>query len=378
MKLLFAFPEPLPLPRARGVQVAWMADALSAAGADVTLAYVPSPEGHPLRPIGKEPANNLDLLPVSYNWPFPFQRWHSVSRFAALLAREIDRIRPAAIFVRHFKLAECLLRLRPHVPLIYEAHEVFATTVPERKRERTRGQEAFVLERAAGVVYISNAVARAIRDAYLVAGREIVLPSGVSIPEHGLPKDWKNCSWHIIYAGSFFPWKGVDDLVAAASYLPDCRITLLGGDDADVRRLQAQLPGVAAEVRLLPRLPAREVMGYLQEACIAVLPNRGEGVSQFTSPLKLFEYMGAGCAVVAADLPSIREVVTSAEVEWFVPGDPRSLAAAIQALVADPERARRLGRTAAELAQRYTWSNRARQLVAFIDESCRQRPGAAC
>lgn len=377
MKLLFVFPEPLPLPRARGVQVAWMADALSAAGADVTLAYVPSPEGHPLHPIGKEAASNLALLPVSYHWPFPFRRWHSVNRFAALLAREIDRIRPDAIFVRHFKLAERLLHLRPRVPLIYEAHEVFSTTVPEGKRERTRAQEAFVLERAAGVVYISNAVAQAIRDAYAVAGKEIVLPSGVSIPGHGQPKDWKNCNRHIIYAGSFFPWKGVDDLVAAASYLPGCRITLLGGDDADIRRLQAQLPGAGAEVRLLPRLPAREVMGHLQEACIAVLPNRGEGVSQFTSPLKLFEYMGAGCAVVAADLPSIREVVTSVEGEWFVPGDPRSLAAAIQTLVADPERAREKGRAAAELAQRYTWSGRARQLMAFIEESSRQRPGVA-
>ena len=124
--MLYPFPEPLPLPKARGVQVAWMADALCRAGVDLTLAYVPSPAGHPLSPIGRSVPGNLTLLPVSRNWPFPFLRWHSVERFTRLLLPEIDRLNPDAIFVRHFKLSARLLLARPDIPRIFEAHEILS------------------------------------------------------------------------------------------------------------------------------------------------------------------------------------------------------------------------------------------------------------
>ena len=366
MRILYPFPEPLPLPKARGLQVAWMVDALCAAGAQVTLAHVPSDDGHPLQPIGKAIPQNLHLLPLSHHWPFPFRRWHSVARFATMLDREINRISPDVIFVRHFKLAKHLLRLRPSLPLVYEAHEVFSATAPEHKLTRTRRSEAFVLKSASGVVYISDAVQAAVRAAYPVTGKEIVLHSGVSIPDSLPEKDWQHCGRHIVYAGSYYGWKGVDDLVAAAAMLPGCRCTLLGGEATEVERLAARVTPSGADVILLPRLPADQVMTHLANACIAVLPNRAEGVSHFTSPLKLFEYMGAGCAVVAADLPSIREVVATDEASWFKPGDPASLATAIRRLVADPERARTCGQTLRRKARTYTWNARSEQLMRFM------------
>ena len=157
MNLLFAFPEPLPLPRARSVQVAWMTDALCAAGVNVTLAHVPSPDGHPLQPIGKPLPARLRLLPLSNRWPFPFSRWHSVSRFTRQLVRHIDTASPDAIFVRHIKLAYQLLKLRPNTPLIYEAHEVFAANAQPAKRQKLAEQEVdhlvFVAQRLGQRLY---------------------------------------------------------------------------------------------------------------------------------------------------------------------------------------------------------------------------------
>jgi hypothetical protein len=40
----------------------------------------------------------------------------------------------------------------------------------------------------------------------------------------------------VAYAGSFFAWKGVADLVQAASEMPGCTIILYGGDVAQLAR----------------------------------------------------------------------------------------------------------------------------------------------
>jgi glycosyltransferase involved in cell wall biosynthesis len=367
MKLLYAFPEALPLPKARGLQVAWMTEALCAAGVEVTLAHGPSPDGHPLVPIGREQLpEGLTLLPVTRHWPFPLQRWHSVARFAYLLKEHMRRHPPEIVFVRHFKLAYRLLRARPDLPLVYEAHECFAATAPAAKRAELAAQEAYVLARAAGVVHISRALRDALLSQYRIGGAEIVLHSGVNVPAERPGKDWENCGRHVVYVGSFFDWKGVDDLVAAAQHLPGCRIALVGGEPGDIERLERQIPPSGAAVELLPRLPAEKAMKYLLDACIAVLPNRSEGISQFTSPLKLFEYMGAGCAVVAADLPSIREVLPPQGCGWFSPADPASLAKAISRFAANPQIARAQGENLRSLAENYTWAARANALAAFL------------
>ncbi|PYN28911.1 MAG: glycosyltransferase family 1 protein, partial [Candidatus Rokuibacteriota bacterium] len=71
-----------------------------------------------------------------------------------------------------------------------------------------------------------------------------------------------------------------------------------------------------------------------------VAASRKEGL-----PLAVLEAMGAGLAVVATDVPGHRDAVADGETGLLVPpGDERALAAAIGALLDDPERRRRLGR----------------------------------
>jgi len=118
---------------------------------------------------------------------------------------------------------------------------------------------------------------------------------------------------------------------------------------------------------MMPRLPHDQVMAELAAACIAVLPNRPDVDSQFTSPIKLFEYMGAGCAIVASDLPSIREILAGDEAEWFAPGQPAALAAALQRLLAEPGRARAMSAAVRAKAGRYTWEKRGERLRALLE-----------
>jgi len=86
---------------------------------------------------------------------------------------------------------------------------------------------------------------------------------------------------------------------------------------------------------------------------------------QFTSPLKLFEYMAAGLPVVAPALPNIAEVIREGENGvLFPPGNIQDLAHRITDLASDPESARRLGEVARrEALKKYTWRANAEGVV---------------
>lgn len=365
MRLLYAFPEPLPLERARGVQVAHTVAELARLGVEVELAYVPNPPLHPLAYYGVEAPAGLSLMPLSRSLPWPLARIHSNRLFLWRLQERIAAAPDALLFVRHLKLAALLLRDRPRRKLVYEAHEVFSDTAPVAKRAHQFDMENRVLRTATLVIANSLPTAERLRQLYGERAIE-VLSNGVDWPEHLPQKDWAHAGSHIAYAGSFFAWKGVSDLVQAASELPGCSITLYGGDAAQLARERARAPAAGAQLEFRGHVPQQEVMRGLASACIAVLPNRDDPDSRFTSPIKLFEYMAAGCAIVASDLPSLRAVLTEDEAVWVRPGDPASLADSIRSLVSDPERARRMGERAREKARGFTWRVRAERLAGLL------------
>ena len=374
MEILYVFPEPLPLPRARGIQVAHTVAALASQGIGVRLAYVPSHDGaDPLTGYGVHDPGGMERVPLSRGLPAPFS-WLPLRsnrlffrRLRDWMAQQAGRgRRPALIMARHLKIAHALLDRFPDVPLLYEAHEVFADVAPPAKRESLARIEESVLRRAKALVAITQGVAADLKKRYRLDREIHVLPDAVAWPAQVPQKPWHEAGRHIVYAGSFFPWKGVQDLVAAAEWLPGCRIELIGGSPERIHEYRSQVPAGGAEVVFAGHLTHPQTLQALGRACIAVLPNRAEPNSLWSSPLKLFEYMAAGCAVVAADLLSVRETLAHDEVIWVPPGDPRALADGIRRLVDDPEKARQLGARVRERARAFTWEARAARLAAIM------------
>jgi glycosyltransferase involved in cell wall biosynthesis len=372
MKVLYAFPEPLPLPRARGVQAMHTVVELARLGLDVALYYVPG-SGDPFTHYGLERPASLRVVPLSRSLPWPLHAVHSNRLFASRLLQAAGAsLGEGVVLVRHLKLAALLLARRPEMKLVYEAHEVFADTAPAAKRQERRAEEARVVAGAAAVVSNSRATAARLAALYGKPRSEAVIPNGVDRPDTLPEKNWQQPGRHIIYAGSLFPWKGAADLVAAASLLPGCRIDLVGGEARGIAELRSA-PGAGAQIVFHGERTHREVLERLSAACIAVLPNRDEADSAFTSPIKLFEYMASGCAVVATDLPALRELLDREEAAWAKPGSPESLAAAIGSLVREPQRARQLGERLREKSRRFTWAARAQRLRQLLQQV---HPGA--
>jgi glycosyltransferase involved in cell wall biosynthesis len=96
----------------------------------------------------------------------------------------------------------------------------------------------------------------------------------------------------------------------------------------------------------------------------------------YASPLKIFEYMAAGRAIVAPDQPNIREILRHEETALlFEPDRPEAMWRQILRLIDDPVLRRRLGAAArAEIARRdYTWDANAAQVIAWARQDVGQR-----
>jgi glycosyltransferase involved in cell wall biosynthesis len=104
------------------------------------------------------------------------------------------------------------------------------------------------------------------------------------------------------------------------------------------------------------------VPAYIAAMDVAVQPD----VNEYASPIKLFEYLATGRAVLAPRKANILEVVEDGvTARLFTPGDAEDLGAAIVRLHADAELRDRLGRAGAELidARQFHWVGNARRVV---------------
>jgi len=123
--------------------------------------------------------------------------------------------------------------------------------------------------------------------------------------------------------------------------------------------------GVAERVRFAGLVAPAAVPATVAGFDIAVQPR----VVDYASPLKIFDYMAAGRAIVAPDQPNIREVLEHGRTALlFDPVRPGALWDALATLLADPGLRQRLGAAArAELERRdFTWRGNAARIVAWV------------
>jgi glycosyltransferase involved in cell wall biosynthesis len=165
-----------------------------------------------------------------------------------------------------------------------------------------------------------------------------------------------------VIAGRVRPWHGSETVAAAWRLLGDAAPTLVVvGDAGEASTLLEQVGAV-----LLGPIPHCQLPAVLAEADIGLVPYARD-VSDQVSPLKLFEYMAAGLAVVAADLPATRGLASDDQILLVPRGDPEALAAAVAGLAVDEPRRDRMGAAARALvAGAHTWRHRARRVIQHV------------
>jgi len=90
----------------------------------------------------------------------------------------------------------------------------------------------------------------------------------------------------------------------------------------------------------------------------------GVAAAEFTSPIKLFEYMASRRPIVATALPSVKEILEDGKNALIVePNSEDSLYYGIKRALDDRELAERLALQASNDARNYTWEERAKKIL---------------
>ena len=389
MRILYFADIRFPLERANGIQSMETCHALARRGHEVRLVVRPDtrkPARDPFEYYGLPPLTRLVVERAPLVAGPQFARRVAYLSFA--LGRSMGAARADLIFTRDLGVADLLARAprSMRAPLVYESHGYaphVAAAMPDlvsaaprpsrRKLARLAAREASVWRAADGYVTITAGLARVLEETLGARPRLAIVPDGVRSSD---AREWTPPVGDpiVAYAGHLYPWKGTDILLEAIARAPGVAALVAGGHEAegDRARLEALASrlGIGGRVTFTGQVAPSDVPALLRRATILALPNPPSAIStHFTSPLKLFEYMAAGRAIVASDLPAIREVLRHEENALLVPaGDPAALADAIRRLIADPELSARIARRAFDEAAEYTWERRAERLEALFQE----------
>jgi glycosyltransferase involved in cell wall biosynthesis len=318
-------------------------------------------------------------VPVSQESPDPWIALNRLLVHAACAVRALTstpRSERLVFYTKTYSTGAVLLALRRLVPravqVVFEAH-----VLPRNDLQR------LVVRRADRVVANTHALLTDLVEHGLVdrrraigthQGVDVDLMDSVRVSKEaararlGLPQDGKLA----VYTGKIHEGYGeVEYLLEAARELErrsDIHFVLVGGRYDHVARFRRR--AVAEErrnVTFAGFVAPNEVQDY-QFAADALLLYYPADVhlNRYRSPGKLFEYMAAERAIVAVDLPVLREVVGDDAAVLVPPDSPSALASAVAGVLDDEERAAALAQAARRRVAEFSWDERARTIVEFV------------
>lgn len=304
-------------------------------------------------------------------------------RYERNLKRTIAvRRRPDVIYGRNaHALSLCL---KKGAPVVYEAHRPPATPEEHQLQETLFSSDSFCL-----LVVISNALKNEYVRLFRSLEAERVLVAPDAAPSSSLAcvgeayARSSNASGSLPavgYVGSLLPGKGGELVLQIAELLPDVQFHVVGGTDRQIEELRSKHQ--AHNVTFHGHIAHGELQPYYNSFEIALAPYQkrvtvgysigAQDIARWMSPLKLFEYMAQKKAIVASDLPVLREVLSHDVNAVLVPAEKAECwANALTRLLDDDYYRERIASAAyQDCINHYTWDARASRILSMVTKHC--------
>jgi glycosyltransferase involved in cell wall biosynthesis len=374
MKLIYLANVRIPTSRAQGYAIMKMCEQFAAHGADVEL-VIPNKRNNeaekdpyayyridPIFPIIK--IKSIDLL-GTYE-ALTFTRLFFWIDYVSFLISCVWRKKADVVYTRDYLIA----LLFPRTQMVcLEIHQIPASKFLFRK----------AIKKPRLFIVLNDNLKKSLIDMGVEASRIHVFASGVEMKEFNiditkeearkrseLPAD-KNI---VMYTGHLYSWKGVDTLAQAAGSLPETCFVFIGGIEPELGTFKERYKH-SMNIIVRPFVQREKIPEYLKAADILVIPNsRHEKISaQYTSPLKLFEYMASQRPIVVSDLSSMRATLNERNAFFAEADESASFSKVIQSVFEHKEKSAEVAEQAFKDVEKYSWQKRAQDILSLIKTS---------
>jgi len=365
MKIVCIAASFIPSKTANSIQVMKVCHAIKALGHDITL-LVPGDKSVPWSRLtdhyGVQEAFDIQWIPEN----LAFHRYD----FAIKALRTARQMAPDLIYT--WVLQAAVLAVWQKVPTLLEMHDrisgrlgplLFQLFAKSKTKKR--------------LLPITNALNRILTSDYNLddhATDVVIVPDGVDLTRyHDLPSPDQarrelglREGFTAGYSGHFYTGRGMELLYKLGESLPEMQFLWIGGNPEDVAEWQKRIDMAGIKnITLTGFVQNAKLPLYQAAADVLMMPyedkisgSGGGNTAQIASPMKMFEYMAAGRAIISSDLPVIHEVLSDQTAIFCNPQDFNAWHAALLALNSDPEKRKQLANNARDLAKSYTWTAR--------------------
>lgn len=287
--------------------------------------------------------------------------------FTVLAVLRAKKNNPDLIYTRF--LYPAFFSLLFGIPTIYEIHTSF-----ESKIEKV----FFFLtnkNKLKKIVVISNSLREHFTNKYKIDRKKIfVAPDGADSIESdfGLKKiNRKGSKMTVGYIGNLYKGRGIDIIAKIAERCPWAEFHIIGGFPEDVDYWSDKLANFK-NIIFYGYIPHRDVNKHMLSFDALIAPYQkevtiqGQGnTCQWMSPLKIFEYMAAGKAILTSDLPAIKEILTHGKNSLLAsPEDIDEWVSNLELIKEDIQLRNKLGENAKRAFEdNYTWKSRANNIL---------------
>jgi glycosyltransferase involved in cell wall biosynthesis len=315
------------------------------------------------------PAPIYELMEIGYNL-FAFRR----------LNKAVRQFRPDFIYERFslFLLAGIWVHRLRRIPLLLEVNgPLFEERVRHdglSMRTWARACQSYIWRNVTYALPVTGVLAEQVRGYGVPKERIAVIPNGInperfgSAPPTTVAKQVAGLGGRLVlgFTGFVRAWHAMDKVI---EFLADegerLNLHLLivgdGPSRQDLERL-AESRGVSHRFTITGVVDRDAIANHVATFDVALIP----GINDYASPLKMFEYMYMGKAIVAPNQPNIREILEDRrDALLFDPSDHKAMTAAIQQLSEDGALRRQIGDQAqATISEKKLyWSHNASTVV---------------
>lgn len=368
-----------------GVHIRGIVHALRALGHSVTVLSFPGadPEqnptevhsrtgrGHLAGMVTRLPGVLFEFFELAYNLVTLFR-----------MPLSIRRLRPHMIYERYslFLWATVWTARRKGIPIILEINDsaLVERVRPLSMKSLARRIEAWCMRNSSGLVFISSWFRDHALEAYGPLAPSVISPNAADLSafdpgrfDRDQLRARLGLSGRVVcgHVGAFAHWHGMDQFVEAISdrleEAPQLTLVLVGDGStlSEIRDLIA-LRQLSDRIVLPGRVAHDEIPAWIACMDYAVLPDS----NTYGSPMKLFESMAMGVAMIAPDYAPITEVIEDDVTGWLFPrGDIKACVRKVIELAGQPSVRDKVCRAARNhIVQYHQWRNNAEQILMLV------------